>query len=85
MDRTKLTLPYKTCIQSILSICIQCWGGGSLYKTRLGRVVELGGKITGEPMCKINYTTDQSTMKLAHKMVAEYVDLQGEGVAFCGL
>lgn len=37
----------------------------------LDRVVKLGGKITGEPMCSINYITDQYTINLAHKIIAD--------------
>ena len=73
VDKTLQILFYKTCIQSLLTFCIQCWGGAlSLQnKNKLDRVVKLGGKITGEVMCSISYMSDLYTKRLAQKIIAD--------------
>ena len=73
VDRTLQILFYKTCIQSVLTFCIQCWGGALSVqnKNKLDRVVKLGGKITGEAMCSITHMSDQYTRNLAQKIIAD--------------
>ncbi len=90
-----LILFYKAFIQSMLTFCIQCWGGALSVqnKNKLDGVIKVGGKITGEPVNSITILSEQYSVSLAHKIIAdplhplwsEYALLpQGEGTAHPG-
>ena len=48
VDRTLITLFYKSVIESVLSFCITCWGGNSSKGDRIkvDRIIKISGKFT---------------------------------------
>ena len=48
VDKTLITLFYKSIIESILTFCITCWGGNSskVDRIKLDRVIKTAGKFT---------------------------------------
>ena len=62
---------YRSLIESILSYNIACWFGFifSLDKNKLGRIVHLGEKITGERLISLNDLYLQSVKRKAIKLV----------------
>ena len=66
VDRTLITLFYKSVIESVLSFCITCWGGNSSKgdRIKLDRIIKISEN--SQPMFLIwmNYTIKRPLIKL---------------------
>ena len=73
VNKTILTLFYKSYIESVLCFSFICWyhNLGVKNKTNLQKIIRICSKITGEPQRAISQFCDQQTLRKAHMIVAD--------------
>ena len=82
VDKSLMSLFYRSYIESILSFSIVCWYGylGLQHRNSLDRIVRLAGKIAGVPFPSLNTIFDKQVLNKArcimsnnaHPLRAEY-------------
>ena len=65
VDKTLITLFYKSVIESILSFCITCWGGNSLKGDcmKVDRIIGISEKFTTHVLIWTNCTIKRPQIK----------------------